>query len=180
MNRQSELIERVRAYDPQVDAAMLKRAYVFSMNAHGSQIRSSGDPYFAHPVEVAGILADMRLDSATIATALLHDTVEDTLATLDEVERQFGPEIARLVDGVTKLSQLELPETAISRQAENFRKLFLAMSDDIRVLLVKLADRLHNMQTPAAHSRFGKTPPHRPGDDGHLWPRCPSASACRT
>ena len=147
MNRQSELVERVRAYDPHADAAMLKRAYAFSMNAHGSQIRSSGDPYFAHPVEVAGILADMRLDSATIATALLHDTVEDTLATLDEVERQFGPEIARLVDGVTKLSQLELPETSVSRQAENFRKLFLAMSDDIRVLLVKLADRLHNMQT---------------------------------
>jgi guanosine-3',5'-bis(diphosphate) 3'-pyrophosphohydrolase len=147
MSRQSELVERVRAYDPSADEAMLKRAYTFSMKAHGSQLRQSGDPYFAHPLEVAGILADMRLDSATIVTALLHDTVEDTLATLDEIEHSFGPEVARLVDGVTKLSQLEVPATSATRQAENFRKLFLAMSDDIRVLLVKLADRLHNMQT---------------------------------
>ena len=148
MRGQTELIERVRAYDPSADEAMLKRAYAFSMKAHGSQLRRSGDPYFAHPVEVAGILADMKLDAATIATALLHDTVEDTLATLEEIERNFGPEIARLVDGVTKLSLLELPTTTDrSRQAENFRKMFLAMSDDIRVLLVKLADRLHNMQT---------------------------------
>src|SRR5690606_16260721 len=105
---------------------------------HGSQTRESGDPYFAHPVEVAGLLTQMRLDSATIATALLHDTVEDTDATVEEIERRFGPEIARLVDGVTKLSRLEAqsPET---RDAENFRKLVLAMADDIRVLLVKLA-----------------------------------------
>src|SRR3954453_13954018 len=116
------------------------------MKAHGSQLRASGDPYFHHPVEVAGILTGLRLDSASIATALLHDTVEDTGATLDEIERLFGPVVARLVDGVTKLNKLEL-QSAQTAQAENFRKLLLAMSDDIRVLLVKLADRLHNMRT---------------------------------
>ena len=147
MNHQSELVERVRAYDGGADESLLNHAYTFSMKAHGSQVRESGDPYFSHPLEVAGILTDMKLDGATIATALLHDTVEDTLATLAEIEENFGPEIARLVDGVTKLSQLEVPASPESRQAENFRKLFLAMSDDIRVLLVKLADRLHNMRT---------------------------------
>ena len=148
MNLQQNLVERVRAYDPSAEP-LVRRAYAFSLKYHGSQIRDSGDPYLLHPIEVAGILANMHLDGATIATALLHDTVEDTLATLDEVERSFGPEIARLVDGVTKLSQLEMPSTTKSRQAENLRKLFLAMSHDIRVLLVKLADRLHNMQTLA-------------------------------
>jgi GTP pyrophosphokinase len=116
------------------------------MKAHGSQKRASGDPYFSHPVEVAGILSQMKLDSASIVTGLLHDTVEDTVATLDEIERLFGPDIARLVDGVTKLSRIEL-QSDQTKQAENFRKLVLAMSEDIRVLLVKLADRLHNMQT---------------------------------
>ena len=140
-------MRRVRAYDGGADESLLNHAYTFSMKAHGSQVRESGDPYFSHPLEVAGILTDMKLDGATIATALLHDTVEDTLATLAEIEENFGPEIARLVDGVTKLSQLEVPASPESRQAENFRKLFLAMSDDIRVLLVKLADRLHNMRT---------------------------------
>ena len=145
---QTELVDRVRAYDPGVDERAIERAYAFSMKAHESQVRASGDPYFVHPVEVAGILTDMRMDGATIVTGLLHDTVEDTLATLGEIERHFGSEVARLVDGVTKLSLLELPaRTAESRQAENFRKMFLAMSTDIRVLLVKLADRLHNMQT---------------------------------
>ncbi|MBM3507913.1 MAG: bifunctional (p)ppGpp synthetase/guanosine-3',5'-bis(diphosphate) 3'-pyrophosphohydrolase [Alphaproteobacteria bacterium] len=148
-NLQTELVDRVRSYDPGA-VSLVRRAYQFSMKAHGSQLRSSGDPYFAHPVEVAGILADMKLDGASIATALLHDVVEDTLATLDDVERDFGAEVAKLVDGVTKLSQLEMPEGA-KPQAENWRKLFLAMSNDIRVLLVKLADRLHNMQTLAAH-----------------------------
>src|SRR6266404_4463672 len=146
MMRQFELVERVRTYDPAVNEDALNRAYVFSMKAHGAQMRASGDPYFSHPVEVAGILAQMKLDSSSIITGLLHDTVEDTVATLEDIERIFGPDIARLVDGVTKLSRIEL-QSDHTKQAENFRKLVLAMSEDIRVLLVKLADRLHNMQT---------------------------------
>ena len=146
MIRQYELVERVKAYDPKVDEDALNRAYVFAMRAHGSQTRASGDPYFSHPLEVAGILTGMRFDCATIITALLHDTIEDTRATLEEVNEAFGDEVARLVDGVTKLSRLEL-QSDQTRQAENFRKLLLAMSEDIRVLLVKLADRLHNMRT---------------------------------
>src|SRR3989441_92127 len=146
MMRQFELVELVRSYDPKADEAALNRAYVYSMKAHGAQLRASGDPYFSHPIEVAGLLAQMKLDSSSIVTGLLHDTVEDTLATLEEIERLFGPDIARLVDGVTKLSRIEL-QSDQTKQAENFRKLVLAMSEDIRVLLVKLADRLHNMQT---------------------------------
>jgi len=146
MVRQFELVERVKAYDPNVDEEALNRAYVFAMKAHGSQLRASGDPYFSHPVEVAGILAEMKMDTASIVTALLHDVVEDTLYTRDDIERIFGDEIARLVDGVTKLTKIE-PQSDHTQQAENFRKLVLAMSDDIRVLLVKLADRLHNMRT---------------------------------
>jgi GTP pyrophosphokinase len=146
--RQTALVERVRAYDPDADESVLNRAYVFAMQAHGPQKRASGDPYFSHPLEVAGILTDLKLDTATIATALLHDTVEDTSATIEDIEQTFGPEIAGLVDGVTKLSQLELFSER-TKQAENFRKLMLAMSNDIRVLLVKLADRLHNMRTLA-------------------------------
>jgi GTP pyrophosphokinase len=146
MIRQFELVERVKAYDPAADEDALNRAYVFSMKAHGTQKRASGDPYFSHPLEVAGILTELKLDSASIATALLHDTVEDTGATVEEIERLFGPEIGRLVDGVTKLSRLELQSDS-AKQAENFRKLLLATSEDIRVLLVKLADRLHNMRT---------------------------------
>jgi len=144
--RQTTLIERVRAYDPGADESVLNKAYVFAMQAHGPQRRASGDPYFSHPLEVAGILTDLKLDTATIATALLHDTVEDTSATIADIEQNFGGEIAGLVDGVTKLSQLELFSER-TKQAENFRKLMLAMSNDIRVLLVKLADRLHNMRT---------------------------------
>jgi GTP diphosphokinase / guanosine-3',5'-bis(diphosphate) 3'-diphosphatase len=146
MMRPFELVELVKAYDPNADEGALNRAYVYSMRAHGTQLRASGDPYFSHPVEVAGILAQMKLDTASIVTGLLHDTVEDTVATLDDIERLFGHEIARLVDGVTKLSRIEL-QSDQTKQAENFRKLVLAMSEDIRVLLVKLADRLHNMQT---------------------------------
>lgn len=146
MIRQFELVERVADYDSHLDEDLLNRAYVFSMKAHGSQLRASGDPYFSHPVEVAAILADYKLDCATIVTALLHDTVEDTVATIEEISEIFGEDIGRLVDGVTKLAKLELQPEA-NQQAENFRKLVLAMSDDIRVLLVKLADRLHNMQT---------------------------------
>ena len=146
MIRQYELVERVKAYDPDVDETALNRAYVYAMKMHGSQKRASGDPYFLHPLEVAGILTELKLDSRSIVTALLHDTIEDTPATLDEIEQIFGGEVARLVDGVTKLSKIEL-QSEQAKQAENFRKLLLAMSDDIRVLLVKLADRLHNMRT---------------------------------
>jgi guanosine-3',5'-bis(diphosphate) 3'-pyrophosphohydrolase len=144
--RQYELVDRVLDYDPDADEALLNRAYVFSMQAHGSQKRASGDPYFSHPIEVAGILTDLHLDAETIATAILHDTIEDTVATPEEIERLFGPSVARLVDGVTKLSKIEA-QTENERAAENLRKFLLAMSDDIRVLLVKLADRLHNMRT---------------------------------
>ncbi len=146
MLRQYELLEKVRAYDPDADEAMINRAYVFSMKAHGSQKRASGDPYYSHPIEVAGILTDLHLDDETIVTAILHDTIEDTVATPEEIERLFGPSVARLVDGVTKLSKIEA-QSESQRAAENLRKFLLAMSGDIRVLLVKLADRLHNMRT---------------------------------
>src|ERR1700710_1910107 len=144
--RQADLVERVLAYDPEADEDLLNKAYVYAMRAHGKQFRASGDPYFAHPLEVAAILTDLKLDVATIVTTLLNDTIEDTLATYDDVKANFGDEIANLVDGVTKLSQLELFSER-TRQAENFRKLMLAITSDIRVLLVKLADRLHNMRT---------------------------------
>jgi GTP pyrophosphokinase len=146
MLRQYELVERIKAYDPDADEDLINRAYVYSMKVHGSQQRASGDPYFAHPIEVAGILTRYRLDTATIVTALLHDTVEDTATTIGEIEKGFGSEVAKLVDGVTKLSRIELQSKEES-QAENFRKFLLAMSADLRVLLVKLADRLHNMRT---------------------------------
>jgi guanosine-3',5'-bis(diphosphate) 3'-pyrophosphohydrolase len=144
--RQTELVDRVKAYEPTADEAILNKAYVYAMTAHGKQFRASGDPYFAHPLEVAGILTELKLDVPTIVTALLHDTIEDTHVTYDDVKEKFGKEIADLVDGVTKLSKLEVFSER-TKQAENFRKLMLAMSNDIRVLLVKLADRLHNMRT---------------------------------
>jgi len=144
--RQADLVERVLAYDPTADEALLNKAYVYAMTAHGKQFRASGDPYFAHPLEVAAILTDLKLDVPTIVTALLHDTIEDTLVTYDDLRDKFGEEIANLVDGVTKLSQLEVFSER-TKQAENFRKLMLAITSDIRVLLVKLADRLHNMRT---------------------------------
>ena len=144
--RQTELVDRVKVYDPEANEALLNKAYVYAMKAHGKQFRASGDPYFAHPLEVAAILTELKLDEATIATALLHDTIEDTVATYEDIESHFGKEIADLVDGVTKLTGLEVFSER-TKQAENFRKLMLAMSADIRVLLVKLADRLHNMRT---------------------------------
>lgn len=146
MIRQYELVEMVRAYDPNTDEDALNKAYVYTVKMHGTQKRASGDPYFSHPVEVAGILALMKLDWKTIAAGLLHDTLEDTLATPEELEKEFGTDVLKLVDGVTKLSQLEVQGKA-AKQGENFRKLVLAMSEDIRVLLIKLADRLHNMRT---------------------------------
>jgi GTP pyrophosphokinase len=146
MIRQFELVERVQSYDPDADEDVLNRAYVYGLKKHGNQLRASGDPYFSHPVEVAGLLAEMRLDTDSIVTGLLHDTLEDTDATRDEIASLFGEDIARLVDGVTKLSRLEI-QSESTKEAENLRKLVLAMSSDIRVLLVKLADRLHNMRT---------------------------------
>jgi guanosine-3',5'-bis(diphosphate) 3'-pyrophosphohydrolase len=159
--RQFELIEKVRSYDPTADEALLNRAYVYAMRMHGAQTRASGDPYFAHPIEVAGILTDYRLDTATIVTALLHDVIEDTPVTRKEIDELFGPEIGELVEGVTKLSKLELSSEHL-RQAENLRKFILAISRDVRVLLVKLADRLHNMRTlqyiksPAKRERIAR------------------------
>jgi GTP diphosphokinase / guanosine-3',5'-bis(diphosphate) 3'-diphosphatase len=144
--RAYELVERVKSYEPNADEALLNRAYVYAMKAHGNQKRASGAPFFSHPLEVAAILAEMRLDGATIATALLHDTIEDTGATRSEIDALFGAEIGSLVDGLTKIKKLDLV-TKKAEQAENFRKLLLAISSDIRVLLVKLADRLHNMRT---------------------------------
>ena len=144
--RQVELVDRVKAYDPDADEVLLNKAYVYAMKAHGGQTRASGDPYFSHPLAVAAILTGLRADPATVATALLHDVVEDTDATIGDIEKLFGAEVARLVDGVTKLSLIEHKSEA-SKQAENFRKLVVAMADDVRVLLVKLADRLHNMRT---------------------------------
>ncbi|MBI1239297.1 MAG: RelA/SpoT family protein [Alphaproteobacteria bacterium] len=148
MMRQYELVERVKSYDPSANEALLNKAYVFAMKAHGAQTRASGDPYFSHPLEVAGILTELKLDSASIITALLHDTIEDTATSYEDIEKSFGKEVAQLVDGVTKLGKYELVSER-TKDAENFRKFLLAMSNDIRVLLVKLADRLHNMRTLA-------------------------------
>ena len=144
--RQYELIERVKQYNPNTNEELLNRAYVYAMRAHGEQMRASGDPYISHPLEVAAILTELKLDDATIAAALLHDTIEDTDATRAEIDRVFGHEIGHLVEGLTKLKRLELVSKE-AKQAENLRKLLLAVADDVRVLLIKLADRLHNMRT---------------------------------
>ncbi len=146
MMRQYELVDRVRKYNPHTDEDLLNRAYVYAMRAHGAQKRASGDPYFTHPLEVAAILTEMKLDDATIVAAVLHDTIEDTGATRAEIDNLFGQEIGNLVDGLTKLKKLDLVSKRAA-QAENFRKLLLAIAEDVRVLLVKLADRLHNMRT---------------------------------
>jgi GTP diphosphokinase / guanosine-3',5'-bis(diphosphate) 3'-diphosphatase len=159
--RQYELIERVRSYDPTADETLLNRAYVYAMRMHGSQTRASGDPYFAHPIEVAGILTEYRLDTVTIVTGLLHDVIEDTAVTRADIAELFGEEVAELVEGVTKLSKLEFTAEQ-ARQAENLRKFILAISKDVRVLLVKLCDRLHNMRTlqyiksPAKRERIAR------------------------
>jgi RelA/SpoT family (p)ppGpp synthetase len=144
--RQYDLVERVKQYNPTTNEDLLNRAYVYAMRAHGEQKRASGDPYISHPLEVAAILTNLKLDDATIAAALLHDTIEDTDATRVEIDRLFGPEIGLLVEGLTKLKRLELVSKE-AKQAENLRKLLLAIADDVRVLLIKLADRLHNMRT---------------------------------
>lgn len=146
MMRQYELVERVQRYKPDANEALLNKAYVYAMQKHGHQKRASGDPYFSHPLEVAAILTDMRLDEATVVAALLHDTIEDTSATRAEIDELFGSDIGALVEGLTKLKKLDLVSKKVA-QAENLRKLLLAVADDVRVLLIKLADRLHNMRT---------------------------------
>jgi GTP pyrophosphokinase len=160
MMRQYDLVDRVRSYNPNTDEDLLNRAYVYAMVAHGEQTRASGDPYFTHPLEVAAILTDLKLDDATIVAALLHDTIEDTEATRTEIDKLFGAEIGALVEGLTKLKRLELVSRE-AKQAENLRKLLLAIADDVRVLLIKLADRLHNMRTmefmpPASRRRIAE------------------------
>ncbi len=146
MMRQYELVERVQRYKPDVNEALLNKAYVYAMQKHGHQKRASGEAYFSHPLEVAAILTDMHMDEATIAVALLHDTIEDTNATRQEIDELFGSEFGKLVEGLTKLRKLDLVSKK-AEQAENLRKLLLAISEDVRVLMVKLADRLHNMRT---------------------------------
>ncbi|MCW6510711.1 RelA/SpoT family protein [Lichenifustis flavocetrariae] len=146
MMRQYELVDRVRSYNPHADEDLLNRAYVYAMKAHGQQKRASGDPFFTHPLAVAAILTDLKLDDATIVAAVLHDTIEDTASTREDIDRLFGPDIGALVEGLTKIKRLDLVSKR-AKQAENFRKLLLAIADDVRVLLVKLADRLHNMRT---------------------------------
>ena len=140
------ILDRIHDYHPQADVEPLMRAYVFAAKAHKGQERISGEPYLSHPLEVAGILTELRLDTGTVAAGLLHDVVEDTHSTLTEIKELFGSEVATVVDGVTKLSRIPF-STREEAQAENIRKMILAMSKDIRVILVKLADRLHNMRT---------------------------------
>src|ERR671912_182097 len=146
MIRFETLLEKVRSYSPEADLELLRRAYVFSALEHKGQVRHSGEPYLVHPLEVASLLAEMRLDPVAIAAGLLHDVVEDTLTTIEKIQEHFGPEVAHVVEGVTKISAIPFSSSE-ERQAENFRKMLLAMVDDIRVILVKLADRLHNMRT---------------------------------
>ena len=173
--RQYDLIERVRRYNPNTNEALLNRAYVYAMKAHGEQRRASGDPYFSHPIEVAAILTDLKLDDATIAAALLHDTIEDTEATRAEIDSLFGRDIGTLVEGLTKLKKLDLV-TKEAKQAENLRKLLLAIADDVRVLLIKLADRLHNMRTlDYMPPKRAAAPPRRRSKSMR---RLPAAWAC--
>jgi GTP diphosphokinase / guanosine-3',5'-bis(diphosphate) 3'-diphosphatase len=151
MLRFNDVLERLTSYNPHADTELLKKAYVFSAKVHSGQLRLSGEPYLTHPLEVAGILTQLKLDVASVATGFLHDAVEDTLTTLKEVRENFGEEITQLVDGLTKISQISLRSTE-EGQAENYRKMILAMVKDIRVILIKLADRLHNMRTLKYHS----------------------------
>src|SRR5881628_2978492 len=146
MIRFEDLVEKVRGINPDADVELLRRAYVFSAYEHKGQVRHSGEPYLVHPLEVADLLADMKLDVVAIASGLLHDIVEDTQTPIERIKELFGSDIAHVVEGVTKLGSIPFSSSE-ERQAENFRKMLLAMVDDIRVILVKLADRLHNMRT---------------------------------
>ena len=147
MIRFEDLLEKVRAYSPDADVELLRRAYVFSAFEHRGQVRHSGEPYLIHPLAVADFLADMKLDAVAIAAGLLHDVVEDTLTTIERIQELFGPEVAHVVEGRDQDQRHPASSSSEERQAENFRKMLLAMVDDIRVILVKLADRLHNMRT---------------------------------
>ena len=155
MLKSDDLINKVKSYNKFLNPETLNKAYLFAIKAHENQKRDSGDPYVIHPVAVANILTELKLDSATIATGLLHDTIEDTHATYQTIKSEFGQEVADLVEGVTKISVFENQALSNSK-AENFRKLILATSKDIRVLLVKIADRLHNMRTIKAISKIEK------------------------
>ena len=168
MIRFEDLLEKVRAYSPDADVELLRKAYVFSAFEHRGQVRHSGEPYLIHPLAVADFLADMKLDAVAIAAGLLHDVVEDTLTTIERIQELFGPDVAHVVEGVTKISAITFSSSE-ERQAENFRKMLLAMVDDIRVILVKLADRLHNMRT-LGHLPDDKRAEDRPGDARHLRP----------
>ena len=150
MIRINDIIDKVAEYQPQADLDIIDRAYIFSARVHDGQVRLSGEPYLSHPLEVAGILSDMKLDVISVVAGFLHDVIEDTHADPEEVEKLFGPEVLHIVSGVTKLSSLSF-HSSRARQAESLRKMFLAMADDIRVILIKLADRLHNMRTLQFH-----------------------------
>ena len=141
-----DLIDAIKEYNPSTNVDLIEKAYHFGLNAHAGQVRKSGEPFFSHPVQVAKILSELKLDDASIITALLHDTIEDGVATNDEIKKYFGQEINELVEGVTKLSKIQLPNTEL-REASNFSKFILAICKDIRILIIKLADRLHNMRT---------------------------------
>ena len=146
MLRITDILDKTQSYLPAEELEMIEKAYIYSATVHQGQVRLSGEPYLTHPMEVAGILADMKMDAATIISGLLHDTVEDTLTTSEQLEKEFGKDVAFLVGGLTKLSRISFGSQE-ERQAENFRKMILAMSADIRILLVRLADRIHNMRT---------------------------------
>ena len=148
MIRLEEILDRVEKHHPGDNLDLIRRAYIFSAKEHKGQVRASGEPYLTHPLEVANLLAEMKMDAVTVSVGLLHDVVEDTLTTLEKIEELFGPEVAHIVDGVTKISQIPFTSKE-EKQAENFRKMLLAMTDDIRVIMVKFADRLHNMRTLA-------------------------------
>ena len=175
--RQYELVEKVRAYDPDADEALINRAYVFSMKAHGAQVRASGDPYFSHPIEVAGILTDLKLDDETIVTAILHDTIEDTVATPEQIEKLFGANVARLVDGVTKLRKIEA-QSENERAAENLRKFLLALSATTSASCWSSSP---TGCTTCARSTTSKSRRSAAASPRRRWismPRSPSGSAC--
>ncbi len=155
MIRINDILDKITDFNPDADVDLIDRAYIYSAKVHDGQVRLSGEPYLSHPLEVAGLLADMRLDVVSVAAGLLHDVIEDTHATAEEIEEMFGPEVRHIVSGVTKLSTLPF-SSAQAREAESIRKMLLAMADDIRVILIKLADRLHNMRTLQYHNSQAK------------------------
>ena len=150
MIRVNDIIDKISEYHPEADLGIIERAYIYSARVHEGQVRLSGEPYLSHPLEVAGILTDMKLDVISVTAGFLHDVIEDTNAVSEDIDKLFGPEVRHIVSGVTKLSSLSF-HSSRARQAESIRKMFLAMADDIRVILIKLADRLHNMRTLQFH-----------------------------